>query len=108
MVVNYFVCPCLFDTISAIKYDDIDELMKFLRVNYLIIECDRTIYIACRDSIDFYSDYIREDEDCDTCFNSDEPISCLDLICYGFEDSCSNCEKIILDFFSDHLCKIEK
>ena len=107
-MVNYFVCLCLFDTISAIKYDDIDELMKFLSVNYLIIECDRTIYIACRDSIDFYSDYIREDEGCDTCFNSDEPISCLDLICYGFEDSCPNCEKIILDFFSDHLWKIEK
>ena len=107
-MVNYFVCPCLFDTISAINYNDIDELMKFLSVNYLIIECNRTIYIACRDSIDFYSDYIREDENCDTCFNSDEPISCLDLICYGFEDSCSNCEKIILDFFSDHLCKIEK
>ena len=106
MVVNYFVCPRLFDTISEINYDDIDELMKFLSVNYLIIECDRTFYIACKDSIDFYSEYIKED--CDTCFNSDEPISCLDLICYGFEDACSKCEKIILDFFSDHLCKIEK
>ena len=105
MVVNYFVCPCLFDIVSAINYEDINELMKFLSVNYLIIECNRSFYIACWDSIDFYSDY---NKDCDTCFNSDEPISCLDLICYGFEDACSKCEKIILDFFSDHLSKIEK
>ena len=105
-MVTYFVCSCLFDIIIAINCDDIDELMKFLSVNYLIVESDGTFYIACKDSIDFYSEYVKED--CDTCFNSDEPISCLDLICYGFEDSCSLCEKIILDFFSDHLCKIEK
>ena len=107
-MVNYFVCPCLFDTISAIKSDDVAELMKFLSVNYLIIECNRAFYIACRDAVDFYSECIRKDEDCDTCFTSDEPISCLDLICYGFEDSCSNCERVILNFFSDYLCKIEK
>ena len=74
-MVNYFVCPCLFDTTSAINHDDIDQLMKFLSVNYLIIECHRTFYIAFKESIDFYSEYIKED--CDTSFNSDEPISCL-------------------------------
>ena len=104
-MVNYFVCPCLFDIVSALNYDDINELMKFLGVNYLILEYDMSFYISCKDSIEFYSEY---NKDCDTCFNSTEPISCLDLICYGFEDVCSKCEKTILKFFSDYLNKIEK
>ena len=104
-MVDYFVCPCLFDIVSALNYDDINELIKFLSVNYLILEYERTFYICCKDSIDFY---IKYDTDSDTCSNLDEPISCFDLICYGFEDACSKCEKSILDFFLDHLTKIEK
>ena len=104
-MVNYFVCPCLFDIVSALNYNDINELMKFLSVNYLILEYDESFYISCKDSIDFYSVY---NKDCDTCSVPTEPISCLDLICYGFEDVCSKCEKIILKCFSDHLSKIEK
>ena len=41
-MVTYFVCSCLFDIIIAINCDDIDELMKFLSVNYLIVESDGT------------------------------------------------------------------
>ena len=104
-MVDYFLCPCLFDIVSALNYGDIDELIKFLSVNYLILEHDRTFYLCCKDSIDFYFEY---DKDSDTCSNLHEPISCFDLICYGFEDVCSKCEKTILDFFSDHLTKIEK
>ena len=104
-MVNYFVCPCLFDIVSALNYDDINELIKFLSVNYLILEYDGTFYLCCKDSIDFYFVY---DKDSDTCSNLNEPISCFDLICYGFEDVCSKCEKSILNFFSDHLSKIEK
>ena len=104
-MVNYFVCPCLHDIVYALNYDDINELMKFLSSNYLILEYDRSIYISCKDSIDFYFEY---NKDCDTCSNPTEPVSCLDLICYGFEDVCSKCEKIILNYFSDHLSKIEK
>ena len=102
-MVNYFVCPCLFDTISAINHNDIDELMKFLSVNYLIIECDRTFYIACKDSMDFYSEYILKRIVILLLTQMNQLV-----VCYGFEDACSLCEKIILDFFADHLCKIEK
>ena len=104
-MVNYFICPCLFDIVFASNDDDISELIKFLSVNYLILEYDRSFYISCKDSIDFYSEY---NKDSDSCYSSTEPISCLDLICYGFEDVCSKCEKIILNYFSDHLSKIEK
>ena len=104
-MVNYLVCPCLFDTIPAINYDDIDELIKFLSVNYLILECDGIFYLCCKDSVEFYIDY---DRNIDSCSNLNEPICCFDLICYGFEDVCSTCEKSILNFFSEHLIKIEK
>ena len=107
-MVNYFVCPRLFDTFSSINLDEIDELIKFLSVNYLIIDYNEKIYIACRDIIDFYCDYIRNDKQCDTCFTPNDTINCLDLVCYGFQDCCSKCERIILVFFSDYLCKIEK
>ena len=104
-MVNYFVCSCLFDIVFPLNCNDINELMKFLSVNYLILDYDGSFYISCKDSIDFYSEYIK---DCDTCSHCEEPINCIDLICYGFEDVCSMCEKIILNFFSDYLSKIEK
>ena len=104
-MVNYFACPCLFNIVSALNYNDINELMKFLSVNYLIREYDGSFYLSCKDSIDFYSEY---NKDCDTCSDLTEPISCLDLICYGFEDVCSKCEKLIFDFFLEHLTLIEK
>ena len=105
MVVNYFVCPCLFDTVFALNHNVINELMRFLSVNYLIIEYDGSFYISCKDAIEFYSEYNKQS---DTCSDITEPISCLDLISYGFEDVCSKCEKSILKFFLGHLSKIEK
>ena len=105
MVVNYFVCPCLFDVVSASNYNDINELIKFLSVNYLMLAHDGTFYICCKNSIEFYSDLNKESYTCSTVI---EPVSCLDLICYGFEDVCSECEKLIFNFFSEHLSKIEK
>ena len=102
-MVDYFVCPCLFDIVSALNYDSINELIKFLSVNYLILEYEMTFYLCCKNSVEFYSDFYV-----DSCSNLIEPISCFDLICYGFEDVCSKCEKSILNFFSEHLIKIEK
>ena len=104
-MVNYFTCPCLFDIFSTLNYDGINELIKFLSVNYLILEYEMTFYLCCKDSVEFYIDY---DKDIVNCSNLMEPISCFDLICYGFEDVCSKCEKSILNFFSEHLIKIEK
>ena len=106
MVVNYFVCPCLFDIVSALNYDSINELIKFLNVNYLILGHNGSFYLCCKNSVEFYFDYNKQS---DTCSKSDtELISCLDLISYGFEDVCSKCEKLIFDFFLEHLSLIEK
>ena len=105
-MVDYFVCSCLFDVVSTLNYDDINELIKFLSVNYLILEHESTFYLCCKDSIDFFIDCDKESVD--SCSNLSEPISCLDLICYGFEDVCSKCEKSILKYFSVYLTKIER
>ena len=106
MVLNYLVCPCSFDIVSALNYDEVNELIKFLSVNYLMLELNGSLYLCCKNSVEFYFDYNKQSG---TCSESDtESISCLDLISYGFEDVCSKCEKLIFDFFLEHLTLIEK
>ena len=110
MGVNYFVCPCLFDIVSSAVTSNYEQINKFLSVNFLIIEYDGSFYLCCKDSIEFYYDCCKKQSDIYETCSSDltELISCLDLICYGFEDLCPKCEKFILKYFLEHLTKIEK
>ena len=108
MVLNYSVCPCLFDIVFASNYNEINELIKFLSVNFLTILHGVSTYICCKDSIEFYFDYNKQSVNDKTCSTVSEPISCLDLICFGFEDVYLKCEKLILKYFLEHLSKIEK
>ena len=103
MVVKYFVCSCLFDIVFV--SNEINELSS---EKSLILEHDGSFYICCKDSIEFFSDYNKRSDIDKTCSTVTEPVSCLDLICYGFEDVCSKCEKLILKYFLEHLSKIEK
>ena len=109
-MVNYFVCPCLLDIVFASNCKEIDELIKsgFLKVNFLIFEHDRSFYLCCKENIVFYSGCYKQSDIYKTCSDETEPINCFDLILYGYEDICLECEKLILKYFLEFLIKIEK
>ena len=107
-MVNYFVCPCMFDVFFESNHKEITQLIEsgFLRVNFLIFEHDGSFYLCCKDNIIFCFDC--QSDIYKTCSDEIEPVNCFDLILYGFEDICSKCEKLILKYFLDFLIKIEK
>ena len=49
-MVNYFVCPCIFDVVLISTHKEIDDLIKsnFLNVGYLIFDEESNIYICCK------------------------------------------------------------
>ena len=55
-MLNYFVCPCIFDIVFVSNPKEIDELIEsgFLEVNFLILRDDSSLYICCKENIAFY------------------------------------------------------
>ena len=106
---NYFVCQCVLDVVLTSNSKEITELIKsgFLNVNFLITEEENRVYICCKDSIVFCHDYSSNFDD-KTCANVTEPISCFDLISYGFENLCSLCKILFLKHSQNILVKIKK
>ena len=114
-----YVCPCLFVNARFSNYINIDEFVNviedngFLKKDFLILERFESIYVCCKDTISFCCKYYPEFyetclDDCPNQYADMHSINCLDIMEYGFEDICLNCEMIILNFFSKVLIKIEK
>ena len=109
-MVNYFVCPCIFDLFLISTPKEIDDLIKskFLNVSYLIFDEETNIYICCKKNIEFYYDCYSNSGILDTCDDIIESVNCFHLLTYGFENICSKCKKVILKYFLDILIKIQK
>ena len=119
-MVKFFVCSCLYDIARFSNYnDDIDKFNDLIEDNgllkkdFLILKENESNYICCKDTIQFCCRYYPELYE--TCLD-DRPheytdmcsVNCLDLLEYGFEVICLNCERIIFNFFLRVLIKIEK
>ena len=107
---KYFVCQCISDVVLTSTSKEISELIKsgFLDVNFLMIEKESTFYICCKDTIVFYYDYSPKSDFSKTCGDVTEPITCFDLISFGFENVCSLCKELVLKYFLDILVELKK
>ena len=109
-MVNYFVCPCIFDVVLISTHKEIDDLIKsnFLNVGYLIFDEESNIYICCKKNIEFYYTCYSRSVIFESCGDISDPINCFDLLCYGFENICLEGKKLILKYFLDILIKVQK
>ena len=109
-MINYFVCPCIFDLVLVSTSKEIDDLIKskFFDVSYLIFNKETNIYICCKKNIEVYYGCYSHSGVLDTCDDIIEPVNCFDLLTYGFENICSKCKKVILKYFLDILIKVRK
>ena len=109
-MLNYFVCPCIFDVVFVSNPKEIDELIEsgFLEVNFLILRDDSSLYISCKENIAFYYERHSRSDIFKTCGDIIDPVNCFDLLSFGFENICSKCKKLILKYFLDILIKIKK
>lgn len=106
---NYFVCQCILDVVLTSNSKEITDLIEsgFLNVNFLIVEEENRLYICCKESIGFCHDHSSNLDD-KTCADVLEPISCFDLIPFGFENLCSLCKALFLKYCQNILVKIKK
>ena len=109
-MLNYFLCPCIFDVVFVSNPKEISQLIEsgFLDANFLILRDDSTVYICCKENIVFYYECHSRSDIYKTCGNVIEPVNCFDLLSFGFENICSKCKKLILKYFLDILIKIKK
>ena len=109
-MVNYFVCPCIFDLVLISTHEETYDLIKsnFLNVSYLIFDEESNIYICCKKNIELFYDCYRNSDNFESCDDIIEPINCFDLLRYGFENICLKCRKLILKYFLDILIKVQK
>ena len=110
-MVNYFVCPCIFDIFLVSNPKEINELVKsnFLDVDYLILlDEESNLYICCKENILFHYDCHSRSDIFKTCGDITDPVNCFDLLSFGFENICSMCKKLILKYFLDLLIKVKK
>ena len=109
-MVNYFVCPCIFDVVLASTPKEIDDLIKsnFLNVSYLIFDEESNIYICCKKNNEFYYNCFSSSDIFETCGDITDPVNYFDLLSFGFENICSRCKRLILKYFLDILIKVQK
>ena len=114
-MVNYFVCPCIFDIFLVSNPKEINELVKsnFLEVSYLILldaesNMESNLYICCKENIVFHYECHSRSDIFKTCGDISDSVNCFDLLSFGFKNICSKCKKLILKYFLDILIKVKK
>ena len=118
-MVKCFVCLCLYDIARFSNYNDIEKFIDLIEDNglfkkdFLILERNESNYVCCKDTIEFCCRYYPELyetclDDCAYEYTGMCSVNCLDLLEYGSEDICLNCETTIFNFFLKVLIKIEK
>ena len=105
-----FSCLCVCDSLFNMTNDQIVKMystISDLSVDIITIEKEDNLYICCRDTIIFCYE-LHNDDDFVTCETIFDPVSCFDLISYGFHDICITCtESLINKDFFDNLVKVK-
>ena len=71
--------------------------------HYLTFVKNDCCYICRKETITFlFVCYFNSDFSC-TCASIDEPICCIEMVEFGYEDICQMCEKTLCFYFSDIL-----
>ena len=113
-----FIYDCLFDTAYYLKnnFDDyiFFQITPIPRPHIFLFDKNDNdrVFICCLETIDFF---IKHDEKYyDRCmakcyheFVDSNSCNCPDLSCFGFEDFCIECYKIIIDILFKVLNQIE-
>ena len=92
-----------------------DQIVKMvstcsdLSTHIIIIEKLDNLYVCCRDTIVFCYEYqMFGDDHYATCATVLDPVSCFDLIPYGFSNICETCTHLLTNInFFDNLVKVK-
>ena len=90
--------------------EEIAKLIEsgFLNVNFFVIQEKSVVCICCKDTIVFCYDCSSKSDLAKTCGDVIEPITCFDLIPYGFENVCLLCNELVLKYFLNFLVEVKK
>ena len=92
---KYFICNCFYDIF------DIKKLIP--KDNYLTFVENDCCYTCCKETITFLFQCYRNSDFFCTCATTDEPISCIGMVKFDYEDICQICKKTLLFYFSSIL-----
>ena len=100
-----YSCLCVCDSLFNMTNDQIMKTFSTisdLSAEMIIIEKEDNLYICCRDSIIFCYDMF-DNNNFITRATIFDPVSCFDLLIYGFNDICVICIESLCDtyFFND-------
>ena len=100
-----FSCLCVCDSLFNMTNDQIVKTFSTvsdLSANIITIEKEDNLYICCRDTIIFCYE-LYNDDDYVTCATIFDPVSCFDLLSYGFFEICITCIQSLTDkdFFTN-------
>ena len=105
------ICSCLCVCNSLFNMTN-DQIMKTfstisdLSAEMIIIEKEDNLYICCRDSIFCYDMF--DNNNFITRATIFDPVSCFDLLIYGFNDTCVTCiESLSYTYFFNDLVEIK-
>ena len=106
---KYFICPCFYKSKFGCGIISIDRLIKekLFDYNYLIIAKNACCYVCCKETIAFLFECYRESDIASSCANVNDPLCCIDLTEFGYENLCDCCEKLLCSYFSLVLIEIK-
>ena len=102
---KYFICNCFYESKLAYCIFDIKKLIPkgFINSNCLTFVKNDCCYICCKETITFLFQCYRNSDFFCTCATTDEPISCIGMVKFDYEDICQICEKTLFFYFSSIL-----
>ena len=80
---------------------------KLFDYNYVIISKNGCCYVCCKETIGFLFDCYRKSDISSTCANVDDPICCIDLTEFGYEEQCERCAELLCFYFSLVLIEVK-